>query len=351
MAAIALRAHVPLQIHADPLLQVRALNVQFSGKRGTVQAVGGVSFDLQEGERLAIVGESGSGKSVTALALMQLLPFPGRVTGGSARFAGQDLLALKGADLQAARGASLTMAFQDPMSALNPVLRISEQMLPPLRRHTGMGAGEARQRAIDVLSRTGIPDAERILGGYPHQLSGGMRQRVLLSMALACNPRLLIADEPTTALDVTVQAQIVSLLKEISEQQDMAIIFITHDMGLVARFAHRVAVMYAGRIVETGPTGKVFANPRHPYTQALLASIPPIAGARSRRLFQIDGSPPDLSKPTRGCAFAPRCRMGTERCMSQRPMLESWDHDHAASCLENSPLEHVLSLEAMANAV
>ncbi|HTE86669.1 MAG TPA: ABC transporter ATP-binding protein [Dehalococcoidia bacterium] len=345
----------PVAIHPEPLLRVRALSVEFPTKGAVVRAVAGISFDLEEGERLAIVGESGSGKSVMAMSLMQLLPYPGRVTRGSARLDGQDILALKGRGLRALRGSSMTMVFQDPMSALNPVLRVSEQILPPLRRHLGLGQGEARERAMDVLQRTGIPDAPRILQTYPHELSGGMRQRVLLAMALACGPRVLIADEPTTALDVTVQAQIVALLKQISDDQNTAIIFITHDMGLVARFAHRVAVMYAGRIVETGPIRQVFSSPRHPYTRALLASIPAVSGARRQRLFQVDGSPPDLSKPIDGCAFAPRCDLRTARCLEQRPVLEAWDPDHAAACIENSPLEHALSdalsVKALARAV
>jgi peptide/nickel transport system ATP-binding protein len=309
----------PLAIHPEPLLRVRALTVEFPTRRGVVRAATGISFDLERGERLAIVGESGSGKSVMAMSLMQLLPYPGRITRGSVRLDGKEVLSLKGRELQALRGSSMTMVFQDPMSALNPVLRVSEQILPPLRRNLGLGLEQARERAIQVLDRTGIPDAPRILQTYPHELSGGMRQRVLLAMALACGPQVLIADEPTTALDVTVQAQIVALLKQISEEQSTAIVFITHDMGLVARFADRVAVMYAGRIVETGPTRQVFSNPRHPYTRALLSSIPVVSGARRRRLFQVDGAPPDLAKPIDGCAFAPRCDSRTARCVVQRP--------------------------------
>jgi peptide/nickel transport system ATP-binding protein len=339
------------ELHAPPLLSVRALSVEFPTRHGIVRAVSGVSFDLKEGERLAVVGESGSGKSVMAMSLMQLLPPPGRVTRGSVRFEGTDVLGLKGRDLRALRGPSMTMVFQDPMTALNPVFRVSEQLLPPMRRHLGLASDEARSRALAVLARTGISDPVRVLQSYPHELSGGMRQRVLLAMALACEPRLLIADEPTTALDVTVQAQIVALLKEISEQQGTAIVFITHDMGLVARFAHRVAVMYAGRIVEAGATAQVFANPRHPYTRALLASIPDTSGPRTKRLFQIEGAPPDLSKPVSGCAFAPRCGSRSERCLDQRPLLEEWEPNHTAACIEHSPVEHWINLEALARAV
>jgi peptide/nickel transport system ATP-binding protein len=341
----------PHGLHSQPLLSVRALSVEFPTKRGIVRAVAGVSFDLEEGERLAIVGESGSGKSVMAMSLMRLLSPPGRVARGSVRFDGSEVLSLKGRDLRAIRGPSMTMVFQDPMTALNPVFRVSEQLLPPMRRHLGLSSDAASDRALSVLARTGIPDPERVLRSYPHELSGGMRQRVLLAMGLACEPRLLIADEPTTALDVTVQAQIVALLKEISEQQHTAMIFITHDMGLVARFAHRVAVMYAGRIVEAGPTRQVFADPHHPYTRALLSSIPDMNAAKSTRLFQIDGAPPDLSKPLIGCAFAPRCGSKTPRCLDQRPLLEEWELNHTAACIENSPIDHWMNLEAFARAV
>ena len=323
----------------EPLLEVRDLAVEFATKRGVVRAVDGVSFDVRPGERLAIVGESGSGKSVLAMSLLQLVSYPGRVTRGSACLDGQDLLALKGGALRAIRGSTVTMVFQDPMSALNPVMRIADQILAPLRRHLGLDSTSARAHAIDVLTRSGIPDAVHALDAYPHELSGGMRQRVLLAMALACRPRLLIADEPTTALDVTVQAQVVALLKEASDQQNMAVIFITHDMGLVARFADRVAVMYAGRIVEVGAARRVFADPEHPYTRALIASIPAMRGERTARLQAIDGTPPDLANLPVGCAFAPRCVSRVARCAEERPVLESREAGHLAACLV--PMEEV----------
>ena len=322
----------PAAARAGTLLTVEDLAVQFSTRRGTVKAVDGVSFSLDAGERLAIVGESGSGKSVMSMSLLQLVSYPGRIVSGSAMLEGQDLLKLSGRALRAVRGSSVTMVFQDPMTSLNPVLRVSDQITAPLRRHLGLGPAAARERAIDVLRQVGIPDAERNVTSYPHELSGGMRQRVLIAMAIACEPKLLIADEPTTALDVTIQAQIVELLKDISERRGTAVMFVTHDMGLVARFAHRVAVMYAGRIVEIGPVREIFADPQHPYTRGLLASIPAIGGAKPERLMQIDGAPPDLANPPAGCAFAPRCGLATSHCTAARPPLEHRSPNHKAAC-------------------
>ena len=322
----------PAPARTGTLLTVEDLVVQFSTRRGTVKAVDGVSFSLEAGERLAIVGESGSGKSVMSMSLLQLVSYPGRIVRGSATLEGQDLLKLRGSSLRSVRGSSVTMVFQDPMTSLNPVLRVSEQITAPLRRHLGLGPAAARERAIDVLRQVGIPDAERNVDSYPHELSGGMRQRVLIAMAIACEPKLLIADEPTTALDVTIQAQIVELLKGISERRGTAVMFVTHDMGLVARFAHRVAVMYAGKIVEIGPVREIFADPRHPYTRGLLASIPAIGGTKPERLMQIDGAPPDLANPPVGCAFAPRCGLTTSRCTVERPVLEHRSANHEAAC-------------------
>jgi len=320
-----------------PLLSVRDLTVHFHTKRGTVRAVSDVSFDLHRGERLAIVGESGSGKSVMSMSLLQLVAYPGEIVDGSAVLEGRDLLALKGRELRNTRGGAVTMIFQDPMTALNPVLRIADQIIPPMRRHLGLSQAAARLRALEVLRRTGIPDPERNIEAFPHELSGGMRQRVLIAMAVVCRPRLLIADEPTTALDVTIQAQIVALLKEIAEQEDSAVVFVTHDMGLVARFAHRVAVMYAGRIVEIGPVEQIFADPQHPYTQGLLASIPAIDGDKPSRLWQIDGSPPDLADVSLGCAFGPRCRAANSLCRTIRPMLERRAAGHEGACWVTPP--------------
>lgn len=315
-----------------PLLRVEDLAVEFHTRRGVFKAVDGVSFDLAEGERMAIVGESGSGKSVMSMSLMQLVAYPGRIVRGSAMLDGVDLLKLHGKALRDTRGSRVTMVFQDPMTSLNPVMRIADQIVAPLRRHLGMAPGAARERAIELLRLTGIPDAERNIQAYPHELSGGMRQRVLIAMAVACHPRLLIADEPTTALDVTIQAQIVSLLKSLSEEFGTSVIFVTHDLGLVARFAHRVAVMYAGRIVETGPVEQIFERPQHPYTRGLLHSLPAIAGERPERLEQIDGQPPNLAELPPGCAYAERCPAVVAKCAAERPALVHRGEGHRAAC-------------------
>jgi peptide/nickel transport system ATP-binding protein len=305
----------------EPLLQVRDLAVHFAGKRGTVRAVDQVSLDLKAGERLAIVGESGSGKSVMSMSLMRLVTHPGRVVGGSITFEGRDLRALSEKQMNGVRGQDIAMVFQDPMSSLNPVLTVEDQITAPIRRHLGLSKAAARERALELLQQVGIPAPADRLKAYPHQLSGGMRQRVLIAMALACGPKLLLADEPTTALDVTIQAQIVALLKDLSDRLNMAVIFVTHDLGLVARFAHTVAVMYAGRFIETGPAEEIFAHPRHPYTQGLLGSIPAITGDRPMRLTQVPGSPPDLAMLGTGCPFEPRCDFAIERCLTERPPL------------------------------
>ena len=319
------------------LLSVRDLGVEFRTSRGTVRAVDAVSFDLFPGERLAIVGESGSGKSVMSMSLLQLVSYPGRIVSGSANLEGTDLLSLRGGALRAVRGSKVTMIFQDPMTALNPVLRVEEQLTAPLKRHLHLGAAEARERGLLALRQVGIPDPERNITAYPHELSGGMRQRVLIAMAIACEPRLLIADEPTTALDVTIQAQIIELLKELSTRLQSAVIFVTHDMGVVARFAHRVGVMYGGRLVEIGPVNEIFANPQHPYTRGLLASIPTVGGDMPERLAQIDGVPPNLADLPEGCAFAPRCELVTGRCRQVRPELTRRGAEHSAACLVTEP--------------
>jgi oligopeptide/dipeptide ABC transporter ATP-binding protein len=324
---------------SEPLLQVRDLVIEFPTPRGVVRAVDGVSFDLQPGERLAIVGESGSGKSVLSSSLLQLVPHPGRIVQGSALLEGRDLLSLSQREMLQVRGKSATMVFQDPMSALNPVLRVGEQLVEPIRRHLGLDRASARQRAIELLGQTGFPDPRRSIDAYPHELSGGMRQRVLIAMALACAPRLLIADEPTTALDVTIQAQIVVLLRDMAERLGSSVIFVTHDLGLVARFAHRVAVMYAGRIVECGPVRDIFRYPEHPYTRGLLASLPRIDGPRAERLWQIEGSPPDLSALGDSCAFAPRCPSVLAQCSTARPPLEARSAGHTAACWVSAAVE------------
>ncbi len=332
MAVSPLLRQPPLAQSGEPLLSVRDLSVEFRTRRGVVQAVNQVSFQIQPGERLAVVGESGSGKSVMSMALLQLVSYPGRIISGQAILEGRDLLALRGSELRAVRGSKVTMVFQDPMTALNPVARVADQIIAPLRRHLGLNSVAATARAIEALRQTGMPDPERNINAYPHELSGGMRQRVLIATAIACQPRLLIADEPTTALDVTIQAQIVALIKTMSEQLNSAVLFVTHDMGLVARFAHRVAVMYGGRIVESGPVAELFRNPQHPYTQGLLASIPTIGGEKPGRLMQIEGTPPDLAQLPPGCSFAPRCDQAIARCQELCPELSLRGFDHHAAC-------------------
>jgi oligopeptide transport system ATP-binding protein len=289
------------------LLEVKDLCVSFYTHAGEVQAVRGVSFDLKKGETLAIVGESGSGKSVTSKALMGLIPNPpGKIKSGEILFDGKDLAKLNEKEMQAIRGKDISMIFQDPMTSLNPVLTIGYQITEGLIKHQKMSKTEAKKIAIDLINLVGIPNAEARFKQYPHQFSGGMRQRVVIAMALACNPKLLIADEPTTALDVTIQAQILELMKEIQRKTDSAIIFITHDLGVVANVADKVAVMYAGRVVEMGTVDDIFYNPKHPYTWGLLASMPDLDNEQGAELVAIPGTPPDLLNPPKGDAFAPR---------------------------------------------
>ena len=319
----------------EPLLRVEDLDVAFRsgfGGRPPVRAVNSVSFDVAPGETLAIVGESGSGKSVTALSILNLIPDPGRIEKGRILFEGRDLLALDQDGIRAVRGNRIAMIFQEPMSSLNPVLTIGRQVAEPLRLHRGLKRREALEQAALLLGSVAIPDAAKRLGDYPHQFSGGMRQRVMIAMALACHPRLLIADEPTTALDVTVQAQILELLKERTREADSALILITHDLGVVARYADRVAVMYGGRIVESGPAAALYADPRHPYTQGLLRSVPRLEGDAGGRLESIEGQPPDLAALPAGCAFAPRCPHVRERCVEAPPLLETATNGRAWAC-------------------
>ncbi len=312
-----------------PLLSVRDLAVVFSGQRGAVRAVDSVSFELEAGETLAIVGESGSGKSVTALSLLQLVPDPGRIESGAIEFNGRDLQSLPERELRKLRGNRIAMIFQEPMSSLNPVMTIGAQVAEPIRVHRGVSRKEALARAGELLERVAIPDARERLGSYPHEFSGGMRQRVMIAMALACEPELIVADEPTTALDVTVQAQILALLKGLTRETGAALILITHDLGVVARYADRVAVMYGGRIVETASAQDLYASPRHPYTLGLMASVPRLDDSGGRRLVPIPGQPPDLAQLPRGCAFAPRCTFKTERCVAELPALEGNEHQKA----------------------
>ncbi|MEY8348488.1 MULTISPECIES: ABC transporter ATP-binding protein [Bacillus cereus group] len=288
------------------LLEVKDLQVSFDTHAGEVQAVRGVTFDLKKGETLAIVGESGSGKSVTSKALMGLIPNPpGRIKNGEIVFDGRDLTKLTEKEMQQVRGKEIAMIFQDPMTSLNPTMTIGNQIMEGLIKHQGMSKADARKVALELLDLVGIPNPEARLKQYPHQFSGGMRQRVVIAMALACNPKLLIADEPTTALDVTIQAQILELMKDIQQKTEAAIIFITHDLGVVANVADRVAVMYAGKVVEIGTVDEIFYNPKHPYTWGLIASMPSLDGSDAE-LYAIPGTPPDLLKPPKGDAFAPR---------------------------------------------
>ncbi len=306
----------------EPLLSVRDLLVRFRTHEGTVHAVNGVSFDLAEGETLGLVGESGSGKSVTNLAIMRLLPKPaGRIEGGSVVFDGQDLLRLDESEMRDLRGKETAMIFQDPMTSLNPVLTIEEQMVETIRAHRKVSTASARDRAIELLGMVGIPKPETRLRSFPHQFSGGMRQRVMIAMALALEPKLLIADEPTTALDVTIQAQVLELLRDLTERSGTAVILITHDLGVVAGMTQRLNVMYAGYVVETGTTADIFARPSHPYTVGLLHSIPRLDEAQPEELVPIEGAPPDQRRAPVGCLFAPRCAWRLAICWQEMPPL------------------------------
>lgn len=315
-----------------PLLEVEQLQTHFLTDKGAVKAVNGVSFTLERGERMAIVGESGSGKSAMAMSLVQLLAYPGQVVGGSVRIEGTELVGMNEKQLNQIRGSKIGTVFQDPMASLDPVMRISDQMIKPIRNHLKVGEKEARSIAISWLRRVGIPDPEKRIDAYPFEMSGGMRQRVMIAMALSCNPKLILADEPTTALDVTIQAQIVELLKELTDTIGTAMIFITHDLGLVARFAQKVAVMYAGQIVEIGTVEELFTRPKHPYTQSLLMTIPKLSGARQNRLLQINGFPPDMSLPLSGCSFKDRCPAASSRCFEEMPALTSRGGFQSAAC-------------------
>lgn len=318
-----------------PLLQVRGLTTIFDTQDGVVHAVNGVSFDLNEGETLGVVGESGCGKSVSMLSILRLIPEPpGRIVGGEVLFEGRDLLKLDQSEIRKIRGNKIAMIFQDPMTSLNPVLTIGQQISEALELHLNMTKEEARQRTIELLRLVHIPEAESRLNDYPHQFSGGMRQRVMIAMALSCNPKVLIADEPTTALDVTIQAQIVDLVKELRRELGMAIIWITHDLGIVAGLAHRVQVMYAGYIVERAKVHDLYANPRHPYTLGLLRSLPRLDARSREKLTPIEGLPPDLITLPLGCPFYPRCSFRVPKCLEENPTLRPVDRQdgHEVAC-------------------
>ena len=312
----------------ENLLEVKHLRTEFfSSKKSSVTAVDDVSFDIKKGEIVGLVGESGCGKSVTSLSIMQLLKdTPGKVTNGEVIFQGRNLL-----DASKKEMLDIRMIFQEPMSSLNPSMRIDKQMIEGIRLHTPLTKAEARKKAADILSQVGIPDPQRVLKNYPHQLSGGMSQRVMIAMAMSCEPDLLIADEPTTALDVTIQAQILELMKKIQQDKGMSILLITHDLGVVAEMCSRVIVMYAGKIVEEAPVEILFANPTHPYTQGLIASVPKL-GSGVKVLPSIPGSVPDLSAMPKGCRFAPRCKYATEKCHQEQPELLSVGEKQKCRC-------------------
>ena len=315
------------------LLDVKDLRTYFNTRDGVVKAVDGISYDIQEGETLGLVGESGCGKSVSALSILRLIANPpGRIMGGSVEFEGRDLMQLTDAEMRGVRGNDIAMVFQEPMTSLNPVLTIGRQLTEGLELHLKMSKGDARSRAAELLTVVGIPDAAQQLKNYPHQFSGGMRQRVMIAMALSCNPKLLIADEPTTALDVTIQAQILELLQKLSAEMGTSVLIITHNLGVIARYASRVNVMYAGKIVEGGTARELFTNPQHPYTKGLLKSVPRLDQDRTQKLSTIEGSPPDLINLPQGCAFQPRCAYAMPECNVEVPPLTDRGDGHVAAC-------------------
>ncbi|MBI4561362.1 MAG: ABC transporter ATP-binding protein [Candidatus Rokubacteria bacterium] len=315
------------------LLEVRDLKTYFFTAGGVVRAVDGVSYDVKEGETVALVGESGCGKTVSALSIMRLVAAPaGRILGGQILFKGRDLLTLDEEPMRRIRGREIAMVFQEPMTSLNPVLSIGRQLTEGLEIHLGMTPEQARRRAVELLAMVGIADPERRLSQYPHQFSGGMRQRMMIAMALSCGPSLILADEPTTALDVTIQAQILELMKNLSRRLGVAMVLITHNLGVVARYADRLNVMYAGKMIEQGSAREVYANPRHPYTLGLLRSVPRLDEPRKAKLNPIDGQPPDLTRLPPGCAFVPRCRYAVARCGSEVPPLMTVADGHQSAC-------------------
>ena len=320
------------------VLEVRDLRTVFRTRAGTIHAVNDVSFSVREGELLGVVGESGSGKSVTMMSLLGLLPVPpAEISGGPVTFEGKDLLRLPPREMRRVRGGRIGFVFQDPMTSLNPVLTVGFQIMEPLKKHMGMGRRQARARAAELLALVGIPAASARLDDYPHQFSGGMRQRVMIAIALACEPKLLIADEPTTALDVTIQAQILELMAELRQRLGMAVIWITHDLGVIAGIADRVLVMYGGQIVEHAPVDQLFADPRHPYTQALLTTVPRVRGERAKRLTAIAGQPPILGALPDFCTFRDRCPYAFDLCHRLNPQRYEVEPMHDAACFLNDP--------------
>lgn len=316
----------------ERILEVQDLRTSFFTHVGEVKAIRGVSFHLNKGEAIGIVGESGSGKSVTSMSIMKLLQYPGKIVGGKVIFKGQDLAEMNDKMMQTIRGNEIAMIFQDPMTSLNPVYTVGNQIIEAIRRHHNVSKKEAREKAIEMLKLVGIPSPEKRVDNYPHEFSGGMRQRAMIAMALSCEPSLLIADEPTTALDVTIQAQILELMKDLKDKINTSIILITHDLGVVADVCSRIVVMYGGMIMEEGLTEDVFYHPKHPYTMGLLKSIPRLDLGDKQRLIPIEGTPPDLLKPPKGCPFAARCPYSMKICMEEMPEYTQVDETHRAMC-------------------
>lgn len=316
----------------EKVLAVKNLRTSFFTHVGEVKAIRGVSFHLDKGEAIGIVGESGSGKSVTSLSIMKLLQHPGKIVDGEITFKGQDIINMSEKEMQRIRGNEIAMIFQDPMTSLNPVYTVGNQIMEAIQRHQGLNKKEAKKKAIDMLRLVGIPSPEKRVDNYPHEFSGGMRQRAMIAMALSCEPSLLIADEPTTALDVTIQAQILELMKDLKEKVNTSIILITHDLGVVADVCSRIVVMYGGVIMEEGKTEDIFYHPKHPYTMGLLKSIPRLDLGEKQRLVPIEGTPPDLLKPPKGCPFAARCPYAMKICVEQLPEYTQVDENHRAMC-------------------
>ncbi len=325
------------------LLEIENLRTQFYTSSGVVAAVDGVTYDVEEGETVAVVGESGSGKSVSALSVLRLIPDPpGKIVDGEIRFQGRDLLKLSDDEIRHVRGKEISMVFQEPMTSLNPVLSIGVQLTENMQHHLGLDKAEAEAKAIKLLELVGISEPGRRLKQYPHHLSGGMRQRVMIALALACDPKLIIADEPTTALDVTIQAQILELMKDLTKRLGVALIVITHNLGVVARYADRVNVMYAGKLIESGTAQQIYHEPKHPYTLGLLASVPRMDQPRGQKLLPIDGQPPDLTRLDEGCAFRPRCPFAQSECARSYPPLEPvGDGAHLSACFRKTELDEL----------
>ena len=327
-------------LNKEKILEVKDLKTYFYTEDGEVRAVDGLKYDVRKGESVGLVGESACGKSVSALSIMRLIPYPpGVIVGGEIIFKGQDLLKVSETEMRHIRGNRIAMIFQEPMTSLNPVLSISRQLSESLELHRGLDKKTAADESVKLLTLVGLPDAETRVGDYPHQFSGGMQQRIMIAMALSCNPELLIADEPTTSVDVTVQAQLLELLDNLRTQFGTAVIIITHNMGVVARYVDRVNVMYAGRLVETAPTDVLYSDPKHPYALGLLASVPRLDLPRERKLSVIDGLPPNLARLPKGCAFCPRCYLAIDKCREEIPDLEKVGEDHYSACFRSGDVQ------------